>query len=195
MDIDDLIEDARNGVTNAGPLLVSVLGSQLVAYARKRGPDLSDVDRDLVVELAIEKAIRQIDRYNESRGSFPSWLRGFVRHEVLNWRRSHDSISELDHDPAAPAPEIDDEADVARRKELSALAQTALCELKDTDQAIIQLHTVEGIAYSDIAELLDVNEAACRQRHRRALIRLRAGLESHGVDIDAEFRGTHDLSN
>ena len=62
MDIDELIAGALAGVPSAGPLLVSVLGPQVAAYARRISPDLSDTDRDLVAELAIEKAIRRFRR-------------------------------------------------------------------------------------------------------------------------------------
>jgi hypothetical protein len=84
---EELIQAAKAGHKYAGAFLISVYGERLLGYCRTIAPDLGDVDRELICEQAAEKACRKIDEYDETKGTLPGWLRGFVRFGVLNWRR------------------------------------------------------------------------------------------------------------
>ena len=56
---EELIAAAADGQAHAGTFLVSVYAPQLLAYARAVAPDLSDADREMICELAIEKAMKR----------------------------------------------------------------------------------------------------------------------------------------
>ncbi|MFO0921386.1 MAG: sigma-70 family RNA polymerase sigma factor [Pirellulales bacterium] len=60
-----------------------------------------------------------------------------------------------------------------RTEELKTKLHQALGELSETDQEILLMRHFEGRAYSEIAELLELEEATLRQRFGRALLRLR----------------------
>jgi DNA-directed RNA polymerase specialized sigma24 family protein len=53
-----------------------------------------------------------------------------------------------------------------------------LALLSKTDQLMIRLRDYEDLSYDAIATLLEVEAAACRQRHSRALRRLRDLIEA-----------------
>src|SRR5664280_1325442 len=78
-DVDELVLLAQAGAEEAGPYLVSLCGARLAGYARHLAPELSEAERDEVCERAVELAVRRIDRFDRNRGSFESWVRGFVR--------------------------------------------------------------------------------------------------------------------
>lgn len=164
----ELVEKARRGDTSAAPFLVSCFGERLLGYARAHAPDLSDADREQIVELAIEAGVRAIDNYDSSKGSLEGWFRGQVRYRTLGWRRAHPPMVENRHDTAIPSPEP-----VGSGTALQAL-RAAMSRLSHDDQLILALRSTEQIAFAEIAQRLDITEDSARQRHHRALRRLRA---------------------
>lgn len=173
MDIAQLIQQLKTGDDTAGPVLVSVLAPRLLGYAELIASDLPLTDREQVVEVAIETAIRRIDRYDPGKGTFPGWVRTFVRYAVADWRRRHPegAPAELDDltDPAIPEDDVEDEDSSPASAALAALVFTA----SEADQLILRLRYEEKLIHTQIAERLDVSEAACRKRLERALERLR----------------------
>jgi RNA polymerase sigma factor (sigma-70 family) len=180
MQPDDLLDRLRSGDENAGAMLVSLCAPGLMAYARAIARDLSDADQEVICELAIERAIRKVDHFDESRGSFVRWLRGFVRHEASNWRRTRARLDELDEDPeACPDPGGDDEEVRRGRKQALSAMGELVKELSPTDQVIIDLRDRQQLPYAEIAVRTGASEEACRQRHLRARRRLRALAEAN----------------
>jgi RNA polymerase sigma factor (sigma-70 family) len=166
---DDLIADARAGKPHAAPFLISLHGPALAGYLRAIAPDLSDTDRELIGERAVELAVRRIDRYEPAQGTFAAWLRSFARYEVLNWRRSTanmDSIDGVD----MPSPEL------SRQVEPPSVVVAAITEalqtLRPADQVVIALHDIEQLPSREAAARLGISDMAYRQRYVRARRRL-----------------------
>ena len=176
MDENELVRQLREGDDKAAAFLVSLLGSKLVGYARDIAGDLSDTDRLLICDIAVETAIRRIDRYDSERGSLERWMRAFVRHAAMDWRRSHHRLEELRDDDRFN-DEGTNEPDPLRERALLRVAEVVRT-LSDTDQLIIGLRDQEGLSYAEIAGRLVVEESACRQRHLRAVRRLAHQLET-----------------
>ena len=174
MDIGRLIGQLKAGDDTAGPVLVSILAPRLLGYTEMIASDLPLADRERAVEQAIETAIRRIDRYDTSKGTFPGWARAFVRHAVGDWRRLHPTGApgQLDDrtDAAAPEGGIEEKQDDPASAALAALVFTAL----EPDQLILRLRYEENLRHAQIAEQLGVSEPACRKRLERALERLRS---------------------
>lgn len=163
----ELVAKARRGEASAAPFLVSCFGERLLGYARAHAPDLSDADREQIVELSVEAGVRAIDKYDASKGSLEGWFRGQVRFRTLSWRRGHPRIAEIPDDSAVPAPEL-----ASSESAISAL-RAAIGRLSHDDQLILALRNTEQIAFAEIAQRLGTSEEAARQRHHRAVSRLR----------------------
>lgn len=176
MDENELVRQLREGDDKAAAFLVSLMGSKLVGYARDIASDLSDTDRLLICDIAVETAIRRIDRFDSERASLERWMRAFVRHAAMDWRRSHHRLDELRDDDQF-SDEAGDEPDPLRERAVLRVAD-AVRALSDTDQLIIGLRDQEGLSYAEIASRLDVEQSACRQRHLRAVRRLANQLET-----------------
>lgn len=164
----ELVDKARRGDSSAAPFLVSCFGERLLGFARAHAPDLSDADREQIVELAIEAGVRAIDRFDAAKGSLESWFRGQVRYRTLGWRRRHPLLSEAREDmvdPPAP-PSTDTTTIEALRR--------AISRLNRDDQLILALRSTEQIAFAEIGHRLAISEDTARQRHHRALRRLRS---------------------
>lgn len=190
MDLAVLIEQIRQGDETAGAVLVSVLAPRLLGYADLIARDLYQGDREEVVEAAIEKAIRKIDQYDESRGTFPAWVRTFVKHAAGDWRRQHPGSvpREVEREPEQPTEPPDERSDL--RPRIIALRAIVLSE-PVPDQLLIRLRFAEGLSHAQIAQRLNVTEAASRKRLERLLERMRSkAAEDPG--LRGLFKGEED---
>jgi RNA polymerase sigma-70 factor (ECF subfamily) len=181
---DDLIQAAREGHDYAAAFLVSMYGPRVLGYCRAIAPDLSDVDCERVVELAVETAVRKIEKFDPSRGKFEAWLRTFVLHAAQDWRRSHHRLISLEAEGATGEPLRTTVAapPVTLAQTTNVLApliealHEALPQLSVPDQLVIALRDMEGRSVDEVAGILRISSDACRQRHHRARVRLKALL-------------------
>ena len=175
MDVGQLIKQLSDGDDTAGPILVSVIAPRLLGYVDLIASDLPLADREGAVEQAIETAIRRIDRYDSSKGTFPGWVRGFVRHAVNDWRRRYPdgAPAALDLVAERSNPEIVDSEDQSADPASAALAALVLTA-PEADQLLLRLRFEENLPHAQIAEELGVSEAGCRKRLERTLGRIRS---------------------
>lgn len=164
----DLVAKARRGEPSAAPFLVSCYGERLLGYARAHAPDLSDADRERIVELAIEAGVRAMAQFDPAKGNLFSWFRTQVRYKTLQWRRSTPSTKSIDDHVVQPMTETPLDSPTA-----SALRR-AIDRLSRDDQIILALRSSERLDHGEIAQRLGISEPAARQRHSRALKRLRS---------------------
>ncbi|HVC78227.1 MAG TPA: sigma-70 family RNA polymerase sigma factor [Candidatus Micrarchaeaceae archaeon] len=172
-DLDRLIVELRSGSEQAGAFLVSQLAPMLLGYARLLAVDLSETDRELLCERAVERAVDRIDRYSADKGTFPGWVRGILRNEVRTWRRSMPQSVDFDEDFPLPRDNEETAESSGASQDAVTVVEQLLDALAPTDALIIRLHDIEQLTFKAIAAQLDVREDACRQRHHRALARLR----------------------
>lgn len=183
MDVDDLVTRIQQGEHDLAPLLVSMLAPGLLGYAATVAPDLGDADLELICETALEDAARRIARFDRTVGPFQAWVLPFVRHAASDLRRrrrgtTQEPLVELPDDRSA-APAFPTDLELRRSAALSLL----VARLGETDQLMLALrHGTPPRSWAEIAAELDVPETALRQRHSRALVRLRA-LAAHEPDL------------
>ena len=163
----ELLDKALRGDPSAAPFLVSCYGERLLGFARAHAPDLSDADREQIVEMAIEAGVRAIGKFDPAKGTLRSWFRTQIRYKTLAWRRAMPPTGLIDEEPEQPPPTVpaDTETTEALRR--------AIVRLSRDDQIVLALRNSEGLDYCDIAQRLGIDNAAARQRHSRALKRLR----------------------
>lgn len=188
MDVDDdldaeLLEKARRGDSSAAPFLVSCYGERLLGYARAHAPDLSDADRERIVELAIEAGVRAIGRFDPARGTLRSWFRTQVRYKTLAWRRATPPTSQLGGDCEEPP------TDASAEPEGVDALRGAIARLSRDDQIILALRSSESLDHCEIALRLGINEAAARQRYSRALKRLGREVRRDGKLRELDHEG------
>ncbi|WP_375504503.1 RNA polymerase sigma factor [uncultured Jatrophihabitans sp.] len=197
MNDDELIQAAREGQSFAAAFLVSVFGPRMLGFAKSIAPDLSDTDREHAVEIAVETAVRKIDKFDPSRGRFESWLRTFIVHAAQDWRRGHLRLVSLDaEDPDGdslrdriPArADLTGTPDSAPPKPLLDVLREVVPTMRVGDQVILALRDMEGRSIETTASVLGISVPACRQRHHRARMRLKALLVAD-PRTPAELRG------
>ena len=67
------------------------------------------------------------------------------------------------------------------KEELAQRVRTALGNLPEIDREILLMRTFESLSYDEIACILEIEPAAARKRHGRALLRLHRLLAADGI--------------
>jgi RNA polymerase sigma-70 factor (ECF subfamily) len=144
---------------------------------------------DVVQETLLEAAQKLAGYLRERPVAFYPWLRRIAWEHLLKVQERHVTVrkrSAAREQRLSPALSDASVLDLANRlvspgtspsnrllrDELRDRVQAALAQLPDRDREILVLRYVEQLSFSEIAEVLGINEGAVKMRHTRALVRL-----------------------
>jgi RNA polymerase sigma-70 factor (ECF subfamily) len=192
INVDDsvLVEQCRQGDSEATERLILKYQNRIYNAVLKicaNTDDAAELTQDTFVKI-----IENIDKF-ESRSSFYTWAFRIAVNLTLNYCqrsarvrfRSLDAEeSEYDAqtkqvlktyltDDASPDP-----AAVAQNKELCEMVVKALARLDDEQRAVVVLRDIEGMNYSQISEVLEVELGTVKSRLSRARGELREIMEA-----------------
>ncbi|MEM9557017.1 MAG: sigma-70 family RNA polymerase sigma factor [Acidobacteriota bacterium] len=137
-----------------------------------------------VVQDALLRFFTKLDRFDARRPVRP-WLFRIVRNRVVDLHRrrqvrKHDSIeAAADDEDSAPLVLVDEDVDIegsARHKELQQRLWHALHQLSPAHREILVLRDYQDLAYSEIAETLDIPLGTVMSRLHGARKNLRSVL-------------------
>jgi len=155
-----------------------------------RRVDASDVVQDVLIE-----ANRRLDGYLQDPSMpFHLWLRQLAKDRIIDLHRRHRVAAKrsLDREqPLQAAPRLDEStmnlaaqlcdreltpAEAATWHELERRFQAAIEELEEKDREVVLMRHFEQLSNSEVAETLELSEAAAGMRYLRAMRRLRSLL-------------------
>jgi RNA polymerase sigma-70 factor (ECF subfamily) len=149
---------------------------------------------DVVQETQLEVYRRLGDFLDRRPMPFHVWLRKTAYERLLMARRQHVEAAQRAVEREQPLPDRSSLLFARRilargstpsrslgRRELARRLHQSLAELPDTDREILVMRNLEERPYQEIACILDIEPAAARKRHGRALIRLHALLAADGL--------------
>lgn len=160
---------------------------------RKLAPrvDASDIVQDVLVE-----ANRRLSDYLEKAGMpFHLWLRHLARDRMIDAHRMHrgaarrslDREQTLDHASTSDRSAFDLAAMIRDREltpaaaathhELEQRFQAAVEQLEETDREVILMRHFEQLSNGEVAQALELSDAAAGMRYLRAMRRLRDLLQ------------------
>jgi RNA polymerase sigma-70 factor (ECF subfamily) len=180
-----LLERAREGDTAARAEVYRTFERPVRTLARRLVPQrmaAEDLAHDVFVDVFTR--LHQFD----GRGSFAGWVRSItvtrcLMHLRSPWQRSRRWFEGSDEDAfdaalrAAPAGEAG-----VRDRVVQIDLERALARLGDTARAVVWLHDVEGYTHGEIGALFGASASFSKSQLARAHERLRASLESHGIE-------------
>jgi RNA polymerase sigma-70 factor (ECF subfamily) len=192
-----LLEQARGGDRQA---VEELLGSHRPYLRRlvelRLDPRLrSRVDASDVVQEAQMEAARRLEGYlQQPPMPFRLWLRQLAYDRLLMLRRFHVGAARRSVGREVALPERSSlllaeqllangstPSQRVSREELAARVRRAVARLPAADREILLMRTFEDLSYEEVAFLLNLDAAAARKRHGRALLRLHQSLSEGGL--------------
>ncbi len=150
----------------------------------------SDADAQDLVQDTLLRAYRAIERFD---GKYPrAWLLTIMRNANIN--RVRKKKPDLLDDPDATFERSTDFADQDHPESLvvdpvfDAAIESAFAELPDMFREIVELVDLNGLAYQEAADLLDVPVGTVMSRLHRARKRIRESLAQNGLDGEVPAR-------
>lgn len=186
---DRAIRRVLGGDGDAFGVLINRYGQAAFAVARAIAPRESDADD--VLQEALILAYRKLDTLQQPQ-RFGPWLISITRNVALRARERFRETLALDAVPEsslAVSPEVE-------RAEMRSAVREALDRLETDAREVLLMHYFAGASVNDIAEMLNISDAAVKKRLQRArealgsdLLRtLGRGPEKEAWTLDAKRR-------
>ena len=181
----ELVRRAQDGDVDAFGLLVERHQDYVYNSVFHLVGDEKDTE-DLAQEVFV-RAFDHLDGF-EGRSKFSTWVYGIMLNTVRShWRRSKRrnmlSLERAREDETrpdiAPAAETDGPLRATLRGEDVAAVRSAIAELSENLREIIVLRDIRGMAYAELASVLDVPEGTVKSRLYRARQELKQLLEPY----------------
>ncbi len=167
------VRSVRQGDTSAYAYLVDRHGPVLHRTLRRFFRDDADVED--VLQEALVRAFKNLDRYDPTREFYP-WLRKIAVNLALNEldkrKRRHEVSDEALAERASGA---NSDADL-RAREVQTAVDRALDDLPPAWAAVFRLRNFEELSYAEIAATLDVPMGTVMSQLARARARLAEAL-------------------
>jgi RNA polymerase sigma-70 factor (ECF subfamily) len=193
----ELLENISQGAESAFDQLFARFRNPIRAAIELRFDDglRSRVDPSDVVQETQLEAYRRLPDYLERQPMpFHLWLRKMAQERLIMARRRHlgrsrravgkelalpdQSSALLGQQLLAPGKSPSQQVNA---EELACRVRRAVGQLPDMDREILLMRTYEGLSYQEIACLVEIEVAAARKRHGRALVRLHKLLAESGL--------------
>ena len=133
------------------------------------------------VQDAFVQAYTKLDSYRGA-AQFYTWLYRIAMNVALSRQRRRRPMASIDHAKETVGEEPLDAAegpeDVVLSQERVKHVQSALAGLGDEHKRILVLRAIEGFAYEEIADILDLPVGTVRSRIFRARVQLKEKLTS-----------------
>jgi RNA polymerase sigma-70 factor (ECF subfamily) len=191
-----LVSDLKAGSEEAFAVLIAQYHQPLYSLIARSLSDPADA-ADITQEVFI-KVFRSIRGFHGG-SSLRTWLYRIALHEASNQRRwwsrhkkqeiTIDSSFEADPDAennhlslaATLADRSDSPFDHAAQAEVRERVEAALRQIPEAFRTVVILREIEGFAYEEIAEILNVNLGTVKSRLTRGRSALRTILNADGV--------------
>ncbi len=184
----ELVALAKQGDQNAFAQLVESNQNKIYSLALRMTGNPED-GADLAQE-AFLKAWRSLPTFQEE-SSFSTWLYRLTSNLCIDFLRKEKrrkaavtTVSLDDDEDESPPVEVPDqrftpETEVERRELRTAMSR-ALKVMSEEHRQVLILREVEGLSYTEIAGLMDLEEGTVKSRIARARISLRNILQKDG---------------
>jgi RNA polymerase sigma-70 factor (ECF subfamily) len=182
---EELVREYQEGRAPAFDALVGRYARRVYAFALRLCGDPATAE-DAAQETFF-KAWKAIDRFDPAR-RFQPWLFQIARNasiDALRARKERPASLESQNEEGSGESDLVDESlsefgKEADRQIDAAILEKALSELSADKRAVVILHDVEGLTFTEIADALGKPMNTVKSHYRRALEALRALLHQKG---------------
>lgn len=174
---DQILAAAKQGENWAWEQIYHSLAGRLVGYLSLRGSrDPEDQTSETLLQVA-----RNIETFDGDESAFRSWVFVIAHRRLIDARRAagrRPDTSPLDRLPEPIGGDVELEA---MRRIHTADLEDLLAPLTDEQREVIVLRLIVDLSLEETANVVGKRIGAVKALQRRALISLKAHLESSGV--------------
>ena len=199
-----LVADLKAGSEEAFSVLIAQYHQPLYSLIARSLNDPADA-ADITQEVFI-KVFRSIRKFNGG-ASLRTWLYRIALHEASNQRRwwSRHKRQEITIDApyeseeegngltlgAMLADESDSPFDHVAQSETRERVEAALRQIPEAFRTVVVLREIEGFAYEEIAEILEINLGTVKSRLTRGRSALKSLLVPKTAPVSNKFASPH----
>lgn len=178
--IDDLVKLAVQGDGRAFTILWDTYIDQLRSYIKGWLRNINDQDVDDICSRSFEKAFRQIELFDSSKGQFLTWLRSIAHNTALDlleaegrvYPKSQTVYIDGHTGEVAMVDLIQDQVDTPLesiiKTETHAATEQYIEALPELYREVAKRRLLDGLQYREISEALNMELNTVRTRIRRA---------------------------
>lgn len=178
--IDALVLSAQEGDKDAFAQIYDHFFGPIYRYVFFR---VNEIEVDDIVETVFIKSWTKLPQYEKRDVSFGAWLFRIAHNAVIDHRRSHRPLAQLD-------PTLQDESNTARprqRTEQAMMAEKirwAVSQLKEPYRQVVTLKFLMGLDNKEVADIMHEREGNVRVIQFRALKKLKTILKDNHIQIE-----------
>ena len=180
---EDLLMAFQQGDAQAFEQILQRYRDRIFAFVLRSTRD-SDRAKDLTQDVFL-RVVQRSDQF-EAKAKFSTWLYAIARNICIDHGRKmafrrHQSLDSVRNDEGSPmvervASEQPETDRLAIAKQFQQDLSQAVGKLPDDQRDVFLMRQIQGMAFRDIAELLQVSENTAKSRMRYALERLQEAL-------------------
>lgn len=176
----ELIDDCRSGSTKAQFEIYKLYYKAMYNTSLRLVND--SMEAEDIMQEAFLKAFKNIHTYKEEV-SFGAWLKKIVVNRSLDALKKRKlETAELDEGRTKVIDEAE-EHDIEDQVQKLAEVKQAINELSEKYKVIVTLHLIEGYDHDEIAEIMNMTNAAVRTSYSRGRKNLQDILNSKKTSI------------
>lgn len=173
-DVESLVDRAVDGDTEAFGRLYDIYADRIYRHIYYRTANVEDA-RDMTQEV-FARAWQSLPRYRRTSTPFLGWLFTISHNRVIDYYRKKKDYAylnaEVSMDVRGRSPEQSAEQSFDSR-----MLRRAILQLQEDQQRVIVMTFIDGLAYGDIAAVINKSEGNVRVIVHRALKKLRLILD------------------
>ena len=157
-----------------------------ILYRTARSLSRNNADAEDLVQETLLRSFRAIERFD---GRYPrAWLLTIMRNANIN--RARKKVPDLLDDPdftfehSVDFADTDTPEDAVVEPVFDATVHDALARLPEKFQQVVELVDLQGLAYQEAADLLDIPVGTVMSRLHRARKRIRDEIAERGLDAE-----------
>lgn len=176
----ELVKACLHGDKKAYDELVNRYRNIIYALAAKHVGDL-EVAKDITQDVLID-AYLGLSKLREP-SKFGPWVKAITLNHCFDWRKRISREELMDENVVSDSMSPDEDVE---RRELNAMVHQAISQLSVENQQVIRLFYFDGLSYRQVAEFLNSNPGAVRNRLHESIKRLRKELSKMGITQERE---------
>jgi RNA polymerase sigma-70 factor (ECF subfamily) len=180
VDDNQVINDVLNGRTDQYALLMERYHNEMFSFVFRMVGQYQDTE-DLVQEI-FYKVYRKLNKYDDKKASFRTWLYRIASNHTINHLNSKRYKSHVDGevDTSLLASDDDVEAKTVKDDQLDRIVAAMKKVLIPKHQKIVALHYFSGLSVQEISETLEIPDKTIYKALKTSIEKIKEEVTSHG---------------